>query len=630
MPDNNTLLRRLLGITSSSSPTAIWAQAEDNTLLRRLVEVFQNAANSSFPTTDVGYGQIALISPSNTRVVYTPGADTDAARGVAFTAAYTAAASGDVIQLGPGVYNIGNFHNGKAGLSIIGSGALGPNDLTGGSPGTVLEGSLTTSTGSARFHYENFTVRKTTGGSANVFTFQGGLASNWDGGVVRNVSVIEPDAYKAGQHIFELNGTDVLLDGLRTYGAGSGSGHGFSIKSVARVRVLNCSSNSSGTDGLLIVGDPTYGNLEDVVIQNFVARSAQGYGVYVNPRNTSTIDRLVLQNVVVDGCTGGLVVGDVTATASSNTIRNSRIQTVIRRATGNALQMTKTAASALVLDVDIETSGAGYAQASNDAGLTGILRGRIKSANGEQFFDSMPIMNVARLACAESRFTAPTMSIGVTSGEVRAIEATSSSVLYVVLKTGFDLATANISVGDPIWIEAGTAAGVHKFAASGTVSSTNVPIAGAVIGDFYVELVNNGLSTGAKTVGSVRPGKAVAKLVGSGGNADVANIGDVWSGNSITFSNAVGRTAFGCSFLVAGNDGVTGATTSNIMNSALGATMVAHCYPFVMSNEVYLGIFAGHTNVAGWVPSTFGKAVLKMESAASWPTIGWVENTTLP
>jgi hypothetical protein len=45
MPDDNTLLRRLLGITRSSDPNAIWTQAENNVLLRRLVAAFQAASS---------------------------------------------------------------------------------------------------------------------------------------------------------------------------------------------------------------------------------------------------------------------------------------------------------------------------------------------------------------------------------------------------------------------------------------------------------------------------------------------------------------------------------------------------------------------------------------------------------
>lgn len=51
MPTDNTLLRRLLGIASTSNPDSIWPQAENNILLQRLVAIFRNAASSSGITT---------------------------------------------------------------------------------------------------------------------------------------------------------------------------------------------------------------------------------------------------------------------------------------------------------------------------------------------------------------------------------------------------------------------------------------------------------------------------------------------------------------------------------------------------------------------------------------------------
>lgn len=553
--------------------------------------------------------------------------------GTAFNNALTAAGTGDTIRLGPGQYIVGAVSlSNKTGVSIIGSGALGRSNLTATSGGTILAGSLSVAATSTQWTIKDLTIRRyAVTDSNNVFVVAGGTAAVHKG-LIRNVSVIEPDSLKSGAHIFEVNGQDITIDNLHTYGPGSGGGHGFSVKCVQRIRITNCSSTGSGVDGLLICADPTFGNSSDIFVDGFEAINPQANGCFINARDASTIDRLTIRNLFINGAPSGFSIGSSTGTATGNSITDAHVQAVGRNITGVGISFIDTASSNVSFDVDLEVGAAPIVNSFVDSGINATIHGRIVSTNyGECFYDNMPLNSMYQCQF-QSRFspTRPT-SLGVASGRLRALEATTTSDLYVVVQATYELKTADMVAGDPVWIESGTAAGVHKYVSTGTVDTINVPITGAQVGDQYILLTNaTAYTAGTKTAGNVRPGIVVGQF-NSVQNAVSNVIADCNSSSFQAGSYGLGQLAAMVYYDAAGSgEAVLGATQSNLVPATIQASLTAHAWPFVYNANLYLGLFAGYTDQAAWIPVTSAKFNSTVTTRSSETSVGWKPASTIP
>jgi hypothetical protein len=530
-------------------------------------------------------------------------------------AAYAASASGDTIILEPGEYAIGNLSLTKSDIAIIGY----------GQKTTTLNGTIAVASTATKNTLRGFRLYNSNDSTTNTF-FVNAAASDVMDFEMRDILI---ECTVDGDHVLEVSGENVFLENVHTKATNAAHGHLFVLKGYKNASVVNCSSNGNGSRANLFLKSDSAvkGNAEGIFITGFIGTGASN-GLYVETVTGSTHTNVVIKDSVFrDSVTHGIRVGDASGTATGNLLTEADIDVVIHGA-GNGVLIADCAISDSRISIAGTTSGNPLTTTFIDPALRVQLGMDVFSSTYGLFRGNFEL--TANNAVEWQLQTAPSRSLsnGVLSGNVRAI-ATDSTDLYIVIKTGYEWQTSLLTAGDPVWVVSGTGAGMYRYLEHGTVGTGDVPITGALVGDFWVKCEIGALATStALDASDVFPGLVLYQIK----KTTSANLS--WNVELTTkASNSIAGQSFESTYYFAsgrladgGNTAPYASASGNNLTTIFPATSAL--LPF--EGSVYLCVFGKSNNTAGHNPATLQSIRVDAKFSLSTVNCGLMPASTLP
>jgi hypothetical protein len=210
----------------------------------------------------------------------------------------------------------------------------------------------------------------------------------------------------------------------------------------------------------------------------------------------------------------------------------------------------------------------------------------------------------------------PNISNGVLSAQVRAAEQAASGI-YVVVEAGFEPNETDLVIGDPVILEGGDHDGAYKLEEFATVTTINVPITGAQVGDYYIRITDSTTTTPeAVTAGDVWIGKVSMQLTNS--NAQLLTYYGSAEGSGYWGSGIVVLPTLS-TYRFSGGNHVGGTVELALSEDLTIAGDLIACKPqiFNYNGTVYAGLFVTGTATASIVPSSLKNGSLRLEKYSS-------------
>jgi len=564
-----------------------------------------------------------------------------------FTLAYTAAVTGDVITVGPGIHDLGEifFEFNKA-VSVVGAGSRAT---------TLLAKGFTWAATAVDCSVQGVTFTQDVGDTGNTFFFTtlytDELNIEW-----KDIFVWQKGT---GDHTLEVSGKNIRLDNVRTRSA---TNHAFVLKGCQDIVVRNCESFIEGAGyGLYLKSHPTQkGLLKDFTIDGFKSNRAlmlhvaldldriENGRVYNLDLQVGDGDPMLqfvgaggitdnqINNVTIDGVSGSATrLATLTAISYISNL-------VIRNVNVTGLDNT---ADRIFIDPTLGPDWSGVVfeniNMSDDSGLVYRID---RAAEREILITDFEKMWRAG-DHGEYQVVTDDISNGCLSANVRAADQTATGI-NVVIKAGFEFDETYLAVGDPVLLEGGDHDAVYRLEDFGTVDTNDVPVTGALIGDYFIRITDlNTTGIEAVTAGNVYPGKVVfdissdntiqAKLFS--GTVRGVGCSSALNGSSQFFIQpSLSEYEFAGSIPFAGArpfcDGTrTELAIGSFFDGSVAVPLHAHAFPYD-EDRVYVGLFGGGTTDSSLVPSRLRRAelVLKINYHAGHPNSYVRSVTTLP
>jgi hypothetical protein len=532
-----------------------------------------------------------------------------------FASAYTAATTGDTIELSAGLHDLGAviFTYTKS-VSIFGKGShtsiLKANGFKWGIAATncMLQG---------------FQMTQDVTDGDELFNTTGITAS--DVLNVRWMDMFLDSPSLTAPHTMQWGGDGITLDNVRTR---SSNDHPFAFKGAKNVIIRNCESFcESGTsgNGLLIKGDiGARGLCSDFFVDGFKSNS----NVYIDmPSSNEATERVKLYNLEL-GDLGGvhdsvIKLGSTVPGKTGRQINDFHIDGVVGTGRGGIdLVFFESANNLSIRNVTIDgivTSGATRPyrmdQEINEAS-TDLNFENIKLITDDDW--TLHINQSSTLLGAGGWYSAsyPNISNGVLSAQVRAAEQAASGI-YVVVEAGFEPNETDLVIGDPVILEGGDHDGAYKLEEFATVTTINVPITGAQVGDYYIRITDSTTTTPeAVTAGDVWIGKVSMQLTNS--NAQLLTYYGSAEGSGYWGSGIVVLPTLS-TYRFSGGNHVGGTVELALSEDLTIAGDLIACKPqiFNYNGTVYAGLFVTGTATASIVPSSLKNGSLRLEKYSS-------------
>ncbi|HMO51240.1 MAG TPA: hypothetical protein PKA21_08950 [Kiritimatiellia bacterium] len=460
-------------------------------------------------------GSVKLIKPDGSARLFEPTNDTARARGDAFTSAYHAAASGDLLLLSEGQFNTHDPAFSPAGKSVF---RITKPDLTiqGQGRKTVIDAKwvflATNNT------LQSFTL--TNSFNDDVLIFQSNATNANHQSVFRDLSIY---ASTGSTHVVQFSGSGLVIENVHTYVPPSGVAHPFVLKGVSNVVVRNCSStgnpNNAGVNGLLIKAAEDGGQrlVSDVLVDGFTINGA-ATGIRIAPDDSNTAIRNVrLRNVMAEGVPGaGLFVGATSGGYTNNVVTNLVVDGLtVRGPASDSLHIYACSGSFALRNADFETTASpSVLNAGYEYPVYSLFQVRLANrslADGIHLRRTYPDGPVS--SARYNVIHTGLLSLGLNSTSVRTLFGnTNTQELTIAWPFAFAVGTNYWKAGDPVWVATGTYAGVHRLKSWNQTFVTNQPVTHAGTGDYFVVTEYFGTNSGTAASSIVRFGKAFADV----------------------------------------------------------------------------------------------------------------------
>lgn len=263
----------------------------------------EDLADSCWNVNDYG---VVVISESGVMSVFTPSADTDAARGDALEAAIAAHVEGDTIRIGSGTYEVSYTLVLKAGVTLTGAGRFAT---------TVKQVWLASAIGNPSFKAhsliinEGFNTEGSYDGAGNIeirdltiFCRSSGIGLGHCGNVrIHNVHCAQMTEATENGHFFDICGVkNFLAEGLSFTGVSYGFGV-YQVDSAEVNSALQALHTDSSTELTVFVDDTPCQNIRFIGCQSEITGTATDNSVHY------AIHRNNHNGILISGCqmTGG-------------------------------------------------------------------------------------------------------------------------------------------------------------------------------------------------------------------------------------------------------------------------------------------------------------------------------------
>lgn len=541
--------------------------------------------------------------------------------GAAFTNAVFNAVANDKITLGVGTYDLG---------AIVWTNPVGQITIE----GSGKERTILTANG-FYFHHSistNMTIRKATfeqpESSGNDLFFWRFDNTNYNGCVLEDLNLLGygTNAY----HAYQNAGINTYQENVHSEAYGTVGSHAFVFKGGSNFKIINCSSKSgTSKEGLLLKASGKYpiggGDVSNGVVQGFRTDGAISIQAANSDSEISNIAIYDTHFTCTDWTRNGFAIGDGSNGGTNNIARNITIDGV---SGGNLSSVVYALYVDELHDITVRNSSA---IASNIWGESSILNKSniiISSCSIPDFSQSQD--GATTWGHRFGTKDLPSIEAGVISNQVRCAEVVDGT-LYAVAKVGYDIGTGNIAVNDPMWITSGTMSGVYNLTGWGTVTDTDVPITGAVIGDFYVAMATTATnqSVAAGTF-HVLPGKVAYMLQEAEANYWMSS-GEVSSRARSSVSLNAGRYSTYKETWHAWHNSVYGTLFVYDSTNSVNSTYVsALAHVFVKDRAIYCGVFGGPVPNVTWIPSQLSNVELSFDLWSDRKSVRTLKINTLP
>ena len=513
------------------------------------------------------------------------------------TGAYANAVSGNNILIGKGTFEIGELYISKPSIGWYGQ----------GSELTTLHGRVELSQGSSVSNtFKNLTIYNDNQTINFIDTVVSRNFSTNDAYLtMENVNIIAA-ATNMTAHVFEVSGNVLYLNKVNIKGLASSHGHLCVLKGVNNAKVIDCSSEGSIWNSLYIKADSrSKGNCSNIVVSGFVGKNVSGGGVMLQSAGTnSVLEAISISGVSLNGGVNGIILdGDILN--GSNIIRNVSASVSVNNYQCPILQINSS-----VLSCDFKVTG-------SLVKTNAYMLSQVTPAAQNSYTYDIDVCSPSGRASIKNGvckygFTAPVFSMGVTSNNVRQVVTTNNN-LYILITNGFTMATSYMSSNDPVYLDSGSAAGTYKLLSWGTVTNSDIPVAGAVIGYFFLKCSQGTLATNASfTLSPIRAGKALACLnrnITAGGTT----LGAITiSGTKMITSGYMSMLETSQSVQLTATVGVNYTSASEVTKLVGLGGYVHKARVILFENNAYLCVFSPVVDNGSWAGTVCEQATVEL------------------
>jgi len=534
-----------------------------------------------------------------------------------FTNAYAHASVGDTVELSPGVFDLGaiTFAFNKA-VSISGF----------GSAATIIRanGGFTWDATATNCMLSGVTLRNITGDTGDFVFFNNTVSS------IMNVvwDDVFCDNYGNTDHTLEVSGANIELNRVRTH-CRLGS-NAFVLKGCSNVVVRGCSTEidaAATSIGLYLKSHTTQkGNLSNVTVDGFTA--SRSYCFLDIGDNNSNMQNVLIKNLRLQNVAGNyaVILGSQTGTATGNWAKNITIDGVV----ANSGETLFTQADCAVTNIAMRNCTLyssdvlpEYLPCVWDA--LGGTHNRTVEQNITLYYP-----DGGYYASEGYSKKMPNLSNGAFYTNVVTADVTTTG-MWICVQAGYEFKAAELVVGDPVLLEGGSYDGVYRLMNFGTVTATDVPTPGAVIGDYYIRVSGYNMVTPASNVncGNVWMGKLGWRIAGyntSIGSAygTVEGGAGAWGHLGVypaAISNS--REAFSYGIAYGGTEQLSRTALDSIagayINSKVRVFAYRDNYASTATDTFYAGLFASSSGNNTYTPLSLSHSWMTMRKV---PTNG--------